>query len=452
MENHALVNRGFIALLLLAIVCSCSAPDDTASKDYTYLIHALNQGLFNTVVEDGFPPPVASRVYAYPNIAAYELAILNDDRFVSMAGQLNAFDTLPTVPPQEAINKNVAMVEAFSLVAKHMLYRDHLMDEVQQGLLEELKPTMDETVYNTSLAYGRSVAKTIKEWADTDGYNHTRTLPKYTVIDTPGAWLPTPPKYGEAIEPHWAKLRPFVMDSSSQFRIQLPFVFSLDTLSPFYAEVMKVYKIAQDATEEQLAIARFWDCNPVPVQIDGHLMVTNKQNTPPGHWLGITRLAALSHQLDLQETAEIYAQVTLAVADGFKSAWDTKFATNFIRPETYINKYIDPDWHPKLETPLFPEFTSAHSLISACAATVLAHRFGNDFSYTDSINVRFGIEPRQFVGFKQAAKEAAYSRVYGGIHYIPSCDLAFDQGTALGAFAVTKLQTRRDSQKLLSGQ
>ena len=78
------------------------------------------------------------------------------------------------------------------------------------------------------------------------------------------------------------------------------------------------------------------------------------------------------------------------MADGFISSWDEKFKSNLIRPETYINMYIDPKWQPILETPMFPEHTSAHSVISASVATLLTDLFGEHFEYIDSVNVPFG--------------------------------------------------------------
>ena len=33
-----------------------------------------------------------------------------------------------------------------------------------------------------------------------------------------GRWIPTPPMYGTAVEPHWNEIRPMVLDSASQFR------------------------------------------------------------------------------------------------------------------------------------------------------------------------------------------------------------------------------------------
>ncbi len=433
--------------MIAMVVVGCNSqpkPDAQAPTNFAYLIHELNDGLRDVVVEDGFAPPVASRIYAYPNIAAYEIAILGlEDSFVSVAGQLKDLDSLPKPETNLGSGKYVALVQAYSDVATHMTYRDHLMEAVRDTLLAGLKPIMDDEQYNAGIAYGSAVAKAVIDWANADGYNQTRNLPKFTVSNGETDWQPTPPKYGEAIEPYWGTIRPFVIETDSQFRLTLPYQYSTDTASEYYQLVKELQKITNEATAEQITIAKFWDCNPTPSVIDGHVMQTNKQNTPPGHWMGIASTAIKWHQLNLAESCEVYMKTMVSMADGFKCAWDSKYATNFLRPETFIVKHIDPNWTTKLETPLFPEFPSAHSVISACAVQILTDRFGDKFGFIDSTNVPYGLAPRRFNSFKEAGKEAAISRVYGGIHYKPSCEMGYEQGVNIGQWTLTYLKTRK---------
>jgi membrane-associated phospholipid phosphatase len=97
--------------------------------------------------------------------------------------------------------------------------------------------------------------------------------------------------------------------------------------------------------------------------------------------------------------------------------WEAKYKYGLVRPETFINKYINKEWTPLIQTPLFPEYPSGHSVVSGSAATVLTHFFGENYAYTDSIGAQFGLPIRQFKSFNEAAKEASISRLYGGIHY-----------------------------------
>jgi hypothetical protein len=115
-----------------------------------------------------------------------------------------------------------------------------------------------------------------------------------------------------------------------------------------------------------------------------------------------------------------------------------------VRPETVINKYINTDWRPYIQTPPFPSYTSGHSVISAAAAEVMTHHFGDQFAYKDTSLNEFGIKERTFHSFRDAAWEASLSRLYGGIHF--RCDIinGNKEGKQIGAFIVEKLKMKNN--------
>ena len=287
------------------------------------------------------------------------------------------------------------------------------------------------------------VADHVLEWADKDNYKQTRTFPKYTVQSEVDAWKPTPPDYMEGIEPHWNKIRPFVIDSATQFVPAPPTPYDMDKNSQFYKELMEVYETGINLDEEQEAIAQFWDCNPYVSHHAGHAMFATKKITPGGHWMGITAIATRKSGSSFVETVEAYAKVSIALADAFISCWDEKWRSILIRPETVINQFIDEEWAPLLQTPPFPEYTSGHSVISTAAAVTLTNHFGEKFSFLDTTEVEFGLPPRSFNSFMDASAEAAISRLYGGIHYMPAIDNGVTQGKDVGNFIVNNLQTRK---------
>ena len=172
-------------------------------------------------------------------------------------------------------------------------------------------------------------------------------------------------------------------------------------------------------------------------------MFATKKISPGGHWVNITRLACQKVGVDFIQTAEAYACVSITLADAFISCWDEKYRSNVIRPETYINQYIDADWFPLLQTPPFPEYTSGHSVVSTAASIMLTNLFGENFSFEDSSEVEFGLPVRHFPSFKYAAEEAAISRFYGGIHYMPSIKNGMDEGTEIGIFITRRLKIKK---------
>jgi hypothetical protein len=130
--------------------------------------------------------------------------------------------------------------------------------------------------------------------------------------------------------------------------------------------------------------------------------------------------------------AEAYAKVGMAVADAFIACWHTKFEFNLIRPITYIQRVIDPNWTTPVGTPPFPEYTSGHSVQSGAVAQLLTDLFGENFAFVDHTHDERGLEPRAFGSFFDFADEAAISRLYGGIHYRAAIDRGLEQGKCIG--------------------
>jgi hypothetical protein len=296
-------------------------------------------------------------------------------------------------------------------------------------------------VVDRSVAYGEAVAKHILDWAAKDNYKESRGYPKFTVTSERGRWVPTPPGYMDAVEPNWAILRPMVMDSASQLRPEAPLPFDSTANSAFMNEAREVYDASKKLTDDQRDLVMFWDDNAFVMNVRGHAMFATKKMSPGAHWMGIAATAARMAGANLVEASEAYARTAIALSEGFLSCWDEKFRSNVIRPETYITRYIDEAWQPLLQTPPFPEYTSGHSVISNAAATVLSDQFGETFAYTDSTELEYGLTVRSFKSFKEAAEEAAVSRLYGGIHYRKAIEQGTVQGRRVGELVVQRVRT-----------
>ncbi|HXH17659.1 MAG TPA: hypothetical protein VNJ07_01145, partial [Chitinophagales bacterium] len=143
-------------LFLLLAGCKEKHPQQTAHPD---IIHRLNLTLMEAVVQDGFSPPVSSRVYAYPNIAAYEAVIHGDTNFISYAEQLNGLSELPQPEPRRRYSREVVMVKSFCDVARAMVYRDFILDEAEASLLDSLRKENDEKTFEASMALGKNLGE-----------------------------------------------------------------------------------------------------------------------------------------------------------------------------------------------------------------------------------------------------------------------------------------------------
>ena len=424
--------------------CTRGAGDYKAqAPDPEPLRTAVDQ-LTDVIVYDIFSPPQASRAYAYASVAAYEaLRPGYAKKYRTLAGQLNGLTPVPAPSADSEYYLALSSVHVFMTVGKALTFSSTRMDSLRKAMDDRYRHRgIPDAVYDRSIAYGDTVAKHILDWAKSDHFLQTRGMPKFTVTSAGGRWVPTPPAYMDAVEPNWGKLRPFVMDSSSQFPAPPPFPFDTAKASPYYREMMEVHDVRDKLTDDQRALTAFWDCNPYVMHVQGHAMFATKKVTPGGHWMGIVGVASRKAHADMMQSAEAYARTAVALADGFITSWETKYSTNMIRPETVINKYLDEGWEPLLQTPPFPEYTSGHSVISAAAATVLTDEFGDKFSFSDSTERSYGLPPRTFPSFNTAAAEAAISRLYGGIHYRRAIDEGIKQGRKVGELVVQRVHTR----------
>jgi hypothetical protein len=433
--------------LLMLVLTSCSDEDNgewkTSAQNPEFLHRSVKQ-ITDIIVHDIFSPPVASRIYTYMSVAGYEAALHEDTKYVSLAGQLNGLEAFPQPEAGQEYCYTLASVQAMLKVGRSLVFSEDKLDNFYNIIMQEFKDTgMPPEVFERSVEFGTKIADHVMAWSSKDNYKQSRSFPKYSILDDPATWKPTPPAYMDAVEPHWNKIRPFAIDSAGQFKPQQPTAFSIDKNSQFYKEALQVHDVGVNLTEEQRQIASFWDCNPFVMNVKGHVMFATKKISPGGHWMNITHVICVMRKADVAQSAEAYARVAISLVDGFISCWDEKYRSKLIRPETYINQYINENWVPLLQTPPFPEYTSGHSVISSSAATALTNLFGENVAFTDSTEVEFGLSVRNFNSFEQAGQEAAVSRMYGGIHYKPACDNGMVQGKALGNYIVQKVKTRK---------
>lgn len=445
-------NKIFLLGMMVLFFTSCKKEKGivVTANDYCSAVDTVT----GIMVHDIFSPPVASRIYVYPNIAAYEIIAQNSTKYESLQGQLKGLDSIPKLDIKTGVNQHLAALIAHMEVSKQLIFSEEALDKYRDSLYQKWSDE-NQKEFDVSKEYALKVVDRIKMWMGKDNYKQTRTFPKFSVhADQPQRWQPTPPAYMDAVEPHWGKIRTLVMDSASQFKPVAPYPFSTDKNSFFYKEAKETYdtgnrisekliaveKAKSEVIPEESAIATFWDCNPYATVTQGHMMFAKKKNTPDAHWINIAKIALKKSKADFETAVFTNTKTSIGIFESFISCWDGKFSTNVIRPETYINLYIDENWRPQLQTPPFPEYTSGHSVVSSCSSVILTSIFGDDFSYVDDSEIPFGLPKRSFKSFKQAAAEASISRLYGGIHYRAAIENGVVQGTNLGNYINSKIK------------
>lgn len=435
---------------LLKLICFTAIISTVACKEKQSIeitadhFHDSVDKVVDAMVHDIFSPPVASRVFAYPNIAAYEIMAQKEEYYRSLSSQLNGLTKIPEPNAPEKINYELAALIAHLDLNRKLVFTEEIITSYRDSLYT-LWEKQNAKEFEHSKAFALQVSNHIEAWMGEDNYKQTRTMSKYSVnSEDLSKWQPTPPAYMDGIEPHWDKIRPFVLNAASQFKPVPPPAFSMEENSEFYKELKEVYDISNEVTEkgddsEEIQIAQFWDCNPYVSITRGHLMFAAKKITPGAHWIGIAKIASRKSNFDFTQSVYAHTKTSITIFDAFISCWDEKYRSNLVRPETLINMYFNDNWKPILQTPPFPEYTSGHSVVSNAAAECLTAIFGEDFAYDDDTEIKYGLPVRSYTSFKEAAAEATISRLYGGIHYRSAIEVGKTQGENVGKFVIENL-------------
>lgn len=392
------------------------------------------------MVTDVASPPVAARIYAYTNLAAYQVISQSGGKFLK--GEIPSLSFPENQQSKSLQSPEFSAVYAMFLVGEKVMPSGYLLKEKQKVWQDRALKNKLITKKNLPqhLAFAKTVAEQVLDLSKSDGYIQLTALNRYTPTEGEGFWYPTPPAYMAAVEPEWRTVKPFFLKNLNEFAPKPMAPFDLNPGSSFRTQLDEVYQYGLKLNEEEKLIANFWDCNPFKVEFSGHMAIGVKKISPGGHWIGITGIAAQKQNLSFSETVYIHTLVGLTLHDAFISCWKAKYETNRIRPETVINEKLDPKWKPLLQTPPFPEYTSGHSVISTASAEILTSYFGDNFEFVDSSEVYFGLPQREFNSFNQAAAEAAISRLYGGIHFRDAIESGVDQGRAIGKFIWSKIE------------
>lgn len=393
------------------------------------------------MLHDVTNPPLAARFYAYATLAGYVVLSQHDSvACPSLAGKFHGLPRLARPGGVGLHSAALAALLAMYQVAGKMQPSGVLLQSAVDSLVASCRQGgMGEEIIQNSRLYAAAVAPAILQYAKQDGYYRISNFARYAPTAGPAHWYPTPPAFLPPVEPYFRTLRPFLLDSSAQCRPAPPTAFDRRPGSAFYKLMQEVHDTGRDLTPEQGAIAAFWDCNPFAVQDQGHLQFGLKKMSPGAHWMLIAGLVARQQHLTLAQTLRVQTLLAATLTDAFICCWDEKYRSDRVRPETVIRRYLDPEWRPLLQTPPFPEYLSGHSVISTAAAELLSRLLGENVAFLDTSEAAFGLPVRRFSSFRQAAQEAAISRLYGGIHFRDAVEQGQRAGQRVGAVAVARL-------------
>jgi len=227
-----------------------------------------------------------------------------------------------------------------------------------------------------------------------------------------GVWQVVPPATS-AQTPWLATMKPFILESSSQFRADAPPALSSSEYAEQLDEV-KAYGALNSTVRspDQTAVAYFWHGNAI-----------NQYNQA-------FRDVATEHGFDLVDASRALAMGNLVGSDALIGCFESKYHYLFWRPYTAIrnadldgNPATDPDptWLPLVNTPNHPEYPSAHGCLTGAEAEVFSELLG-----TNQIDVKIWggtnggttlTTSRRFEKANDLDREIVDARVWIGFHF-----------------------------------
>lgn len=366
-------------------------------------------------------PPYAARAYSYVSVAQYEAlkvawyykyqynraAPFKSD---SKIKALMPDNQVPSFPSEDAVEAGVNAVMLKLLFPTNATEIDALAAQQQQAAMIAGRATASDIA--AGLSIGQAVAAILSARAATDGFKAASgnsaiwsQLAATATAKGEVPWIsqdgpPRPPML-----PLFGAVKTWMMQPSdiiNERPAPPPGTHSL----AMSGELGEVRNAVNNISSDQLATVYKW--------ADGV-----STPTPPGHWDFIAVPYITGALMSEVRVARTFALLNMALHDAGVACWDAKYLYFNPRPSQ-----LDPSIKTWTGLPNFPAYVSGHSDFSAAAADVLGYLFPSGASYFDS-----------------QAKEAAMSRLYGGIHYPSDISAGLTQGKRVGEYTVRFART-----------
>lgn len=396
----------------------------TENKIILLWTDAVIQTTKNTV---GYTPPVASRAYAYYGLTLYYAANADDSVVVQKLNQIHFSEKTKFDVIDFNCNKN-AIVNAAAFYFVRYFYKNADSNTLQK--ITALKASIEKKFSKKEIKAADNIGKAIAEkifFASTKDGGHEGYMKNYPTdfvsINCEGCWVRTPPSFFPALLPYWGNNQMLLPHNFSIIDTLKPMLFSIDSNAEIFKESLEMYSFYKHISKDDIATARYWNDDP------------GYSGTPSGHILSITIQMIKQKNISLEKATTILAAVGVALNDVNIITWRLKFSYNYIRPITYIHRYIGKDFSPAIPTPPFPEFPSGHSCLSGAGITVLQNYFITEKNIIDNTHenrVDIDGHPRKYTDFEMMKNELSNSRWLGGIHFKNTLDKSVQIGNEIG--------------------
>lgn len=385
-------------------------------------------------------PARSSRAIAIVQVAVF-------DAVNAIVGGYQSYSGIPRVTGRVSFDAAVAQAAHDTLVALFPSQRGTF----DQALAHDLSRLRGPSV-QPGIQLGQRAAAAVLAMRANDG--SATAEPRLGIgffpSDQPGKWRQDPISLVPiALGANWPQVTPFVLQSTSQFRLPAPPAMTSAAYTAAFNEVKRLggdgITTPTQRTAEQTFIGTFWAYDGTPSLC-----------APPRLYNQIALDIADQRCTEAPELARLLALLNLAMADTGMAAWESKFFHQFWRPVTGIRESDagtgptgggdgnpatigDPTYVPLGApasnltgpnfTPPFPAYPSGHAAFGGALFQTLRRFYGTDrvrFTFVSDEfngttqdnqgNVR-PYRPRTFRTLSEAEEENGQSRIYLGIHW-----------------------------------
>ncbi|HEY8559224.1 MAG TPA: vanadium-dependent haloperoxidase [Pyrinomonadaceae bacterium] len=379
------------------------------------VVREWNQIAFTTIGAQ--PPFPGSRFMATVQVAVFEAVNATTGKYEPYLGTIGAS---PGASPEAA-----AVSAAHGVLIAYFSGQAANLNQRRDASLAMIP---DGPAKTDGIAVGMAAAAAMLANRTNDGSAPPLTFTP-TTLD-PYQWQLTP-GCAAGVFRHWQNVRPFAIESASQFRADPPPALDSGVYAQDFNEVQTVGDVnSTERPADRTAVARLYAFA-----------------VPPTLWNSALLQISSTRGDEITDTARTMALMNMAVSDAAVSVFDSKYFYKTWRPVTAItrgdedaNKWTTAgSFTPLISTPCFPGYPSAHGSLSGAALKVLERAYGR---FNHSITVQHPLAPGieiNYTDLRAMMVDISDARVYGGIHFRFDQDAGRRQGEAVAKFVYSNM-------------
>lgn len=376
-----------IIYIFFLLFISCNVENIDIKENVILNENALSIAINSDSTKNG----LETKIYSCSFLALYEIYDINNQDKISINNQINGFEKIPS--PIYKINAVLAGFNAYYNVLQTYNIKSDEIKKLQIKINEYYKNKIDKDKFQNSLNYGKMVSKII-------------------------------------INNFYKNGDLYFIKNLDELNINRPENIINTTTKELLKNSNEIYKANNQLNDLQKNICDYWNGN------DSNL---NSKINISSHWFRILSQIIKKQQINPSEVLKIYAILGIAMNESYKIGIHNGYKMSYTTPKKFINNNLDANWNPYLKNKEL-EYNSITSIISTASANIITNNLNINSSFRDSSIYEYIGKTREFSSLVDAAAEASISRAYGGLHYIPTVNLAAEQGKFISKIIINKFK------------